>query len=209
MWMASCYQNSLHSKLLPLIWSLQPSAYRETGQRQYFGYYKGSYQIYSKESLDWKYLISNCPVTFTWLRNVFTETKRHKRTKDSRDEIHGKRNRLHFIIPQKHEDILQLKVAPVENKLAQHKQKDLKNVCRMEDIRCPKQIVEYRPGWPVKETTGRIQQSGWNRSFIGLTSWQKRITTRVKHLPVEWNTWSTNSRKQPYLLTYCMVQDII
>jgi hypothetical protein len=38
------------------------------------------------------------------------------------------------------EDILELKVDPVEQKLAQYKQKLLNHFTRMEDIRYPKQL---------------------------------------------------------------------
>jgi len=46
---------------------------------------------------------------------------------------------------ERNEHILQLEVHPVKKKLAQYKRKWLNLVSRMEDIRYPKQILDYRP----------------------------------------------------------------
>jgi len=47
---------------------------------------------------------------------------------------------------RRNEDILEeLTVDPLENKLAQYKQKELNHVSRMEDIRYPKELLDYRP----------------------------------------------------------------
>jgi hypothetical protein len=50
-----------------------------------------------------------------------------------------------FIRPQESEDILEeIKVDPVEKELAQYKQKWLNHISRMEDIRHPKQLLDYQ-----------------------------------------------------------------
>jgi len=62
------------------------------------------------------------------------------------------------------EDILEkFKVDSVENKLAQHKQKWLNRVRRMEDIRYPQQLPDYRC---VGRRPGRLLRKlldGYNR----------------------------------------------
>jgi hypothetical protein len=61
----------------------------------------------------------------------------------------------------RNKDVEELTVSSVQKKLAQCKQKWLKYVSRMEDIRYPKQVLRYRyigrrPGRPLK-ITKRIQ----------------------------------------------------
>jgi hypothetical protein len=65
-------------------------------------------------------------------------------------------SRIKFIGPQKIWIYIweELKVDPVQKKLAQYKLKWLNRVSRMEDIRYPKQLLDYgplrRPGRPLK-----------------------------------------------------------
>jgi len=70
----------------------------------------------------------------------------------------GHTARYSLLDRRRNEDVLEeLKVNPVENKLAEYKQKWL-NHLRTEDIRYQKQLPDSRPDRPgqPKETTGRI-----------------------------------------------------
>jgi hypothetical protein len=59
-----------------------------------------------------------------YLSYLDSKTKEHKKTKDSRDEIHETHSRIKFTRPYKKNHILEEhKVDPVEKKLAQHEQK--------------------------------------------------------------------------------------
>jgi hypothetical protein len=46
---------------------------------------------------------------------------------------------------ERNEDVLELTADQVRKKLAQYKQKWFNHVSRMEDIRYPKQLLDYRP----------------------------------------------------------------
>jgi hypothetical protein len=78
---------------------------------------------------------------------VGIETKECKKTKGSRNEIHETYSRVtvSWTTEETETFLEELKVHPVENKLPWDTQKGLNYVSRMEDIRYPKQFLDYRP----------------------------------------------------------------
>jgi len=50
-----------------------------------------------------------------------------------------------YLEHKRNENISELKVDPLEKKLAQCKQKCLNHVSRIQDIRYPKNLLDYRP----------------------------------------------------------------
>jgi hypothetical protein len=72
------------------------------------------------------------------------------------------------------EDTLEeLKVDPVKKKLAQYKQKCLIHVRRLEDIRYPKQLLDYRPngrrrpGRPLKRLLDGYSREAETSNLLG------------------------------------------
>jgi len=73
---------------------------------------------------------------------------------DSRNDIHRRTAGYSLLDHRRNDDILEkLKADPVENKLPQYKQKLLNHVSRLEDIRCPKQLLDYRSTYRKKTWT--------------------------------------------------------
>jgi hypothetical protein len=75
---------------------------------------------------------------------------------------------------RRNEDTLEIKVDTVEEKFSQYKHKWLNHVGKMEDIRYPKQLLDYR----------HIRRSeSENGSFIGVTSWLRKKGFTVSNRP--------------------------
>jgi hypothetical protein len=114
-----------------------------------------------------------------WLRNWKLKQRNARRLKTAEINLRRRSEWYSLLDRRRNEDILEeAEVEPVEKKLAQYKQKWLNHVSRMEDSRYTKQLLDYRPvgtrrpGQP-KETTGRIQSWGRNKSFIGVSYWSE------------------------------------
>jgi hypothetical protein len=81
---------------------------------------------------------------------------------------------------RRNEDILEeLRVDPVKKKLAQCKQKCLNHVSRMEDIRYPKEIPDYRPvgrrlGRPLNRPQDEYNREAETGHFLAKLCVQKK-----------------------------------
>jgi hypothetical protein len=90
---------------------------------------------------------------------------------------------------RRNEDVSdELKVDPVGRKLAQHKQKRLNRVARMEDIRCQKQFLDYRPVGRRRRRRRRpgrpLKRDSWTDTVVR----QKRV--------IYWTNFSTKRKRR-------------
>jgi len=112
-------------------------------------------------------------ISISQLHNLYTLYCSHKF-----HEIRETHTGYSFLDHGRNEIVLEeLRVDPVGNKSAQFKQKWLQHVSRLEDIRYPEQLLDYRrigrrPGRQLKRQTDKTVRS------IQVTYWPNFVTRR-------------------------------